>query len=440
MAFPIYVKQEKPPAEGETEGQSEFVQANEQTAIWRQSPREVDDEKYKSFYHQLTFDFDDPLLRMHTSADAPVQFYGLLYVPSKRDYRLFGFKEDHGLKLYARKILIRENFKELLPNHLRFIEGVVDSEDLPLNVSREMVQATPLLNKIKNVLVRRIASELETLAKEKPDSYRTFWQEFGSFIKEGIATDPDSKDKFTDLLRFQSSQAENAEELVSLAQYVGRMKPDQSEIYYIIGDDYKVVARSPHLEYFRKHNLEVLYLTDPLDSFMLVSLNEYNGKPLKNVDDAGLKLPEEKEAEAEKPAEEKISKDEFEALLARFKEALGDKVEDVRESKLLTDSPCRLVNPPGAPNTGLQRVQRLLGKEYELPKKILEINRGSSLIQQISARLAANPADQLINPLIEQLFDSALVSEGIHPNPADMLPRIQQLMEAAAQSTVAPSE
>ncbi len=439
VAFPIYLQQEKPPAEGETAGQVDWVQVNEQTAIWRQSPREVDDEKYKSFYHQLTFDFGDPLLRMHTSADAPVQFYALLYVPSKRDYRLFGFKEDHGLKLYARKILIRENFKELLPNHLRFIEGVVDSEDLPLNVSREMVQATPLLNKIKNVLVRRIAGELESLAKEKPDSYRTFWQEFGSFIKEGIATDPDSKDKFTDLLRFQSSRADSAEELVSLAQYVERMKPEQSEIYYIIGDDYKVVSRSAHLEYFRKHNLEVLYLTDPLDSFMLVSLNEYNGKPLKNVDDAGLKLPEEKEAETESPAEEKISKDDFEALLARFKEVLGDKVTDVRESKLLTDSPCRLVNPPGAPNTGLQRVQRLLGKEYELPKKILEINRGSSLIQQISARLAANPGDALINPLIEQLFDSALVSEGIHPNPADMLPRIQQLMEAAAKSTTASS-
>ncbi len=433
VAFPIYLKEQKPPAEGESEGQTQFAQVNEQTAIWRQSPREVDEDKYKSFYHQLTFDFGEPLLRLHASADAPVQFYALLYVPSKRDYRLFGFKEDHGLKLYARKILIRENFKELLPNYLRFIEGVVDSEDLPLNVSREMVQATPLLNKIKNVLVRRISGELETLAKEKPDSYHTFWQEFGSFIKEGIATDPDSKDKFTELLRFQSSRFDSAADLVSLAQYVERMKPEQSEIYYIIGDDYKVLSRSPHLEYFRKHNLEVLFLTDPLDSFMLVSLTEYNGKPLKNVDDAGLKLPEEKEAEAEAPAVEAISPDDFAALVVRFKEVLGDKVEDVRESKLLTDSPCRLVNPSGALNTGLQRVQRLLGKEYELPKKILEINRGSSLIQHISARLAARADDPIINPLVEQLFDSALVSEGLHPNPADMLPRIQQLMEAAAR-------
>ena len=435
MAYPIYVKEKKAPAEGEADSKIEFVQANEQTAIWRQSLQEVEEEKYKSFYHQLTLDFSDPLLRIHTSTDAPVQFYALLYVPSKKDYRLFGLKEDHGLKLYARKILIRENFKELLPNYLRFIEGVVDSEDLPLNVSREMVQATPLLNKIRSVLVRRVAGELETLAKEKPETYRIFWQEFGGFIKEGIATDPDSKAKFTDLLRFQSSRGESADDLTSLAQYIERMKPDQGEIYYIIGDDYKVVARSPHLEYFKKHELEVLYLTDPLDSFMLVGLTEYNGKPLKNVDDAGLNLPEE-EPDAQEQAAEAIAADDFETLLARFKEVLGDKVEDVRASKILTDSPCRLVNPPGALNTGLQRVQRLLGKEYEIPKKILEINRGSALIQNISTRLSANSGDPLINPLIEQLFDSALVSEGIHPNPADMLPRIQQLMEAAAKSTV----
>jgi molecular chaperone HtpG len=431
-AFPIYVKEQKPPAEGEKEGKTEFTQANQQVALWRQSPREVEEDKYKSFYQQLTLDFGDPLLRLHTSADAPVQFYALLYVPSKKDYRVFGVKEDYGLKLYSRKILIQENFKELLPKYLRFIEGVVDSEDLPLNVSRETVQSTPLLEKIKNVLVRRVAGELETLAEEKPDSYRTFWQEFGGFIKEGIATEPDSHGKFVDLLRFQSSKGESADDLISLTQYTGRMKEEQSEIYYILGDNYSVISRSPHLEYFRKHDIEVLYLTDPMDSFMLVGLREYNGKPLKNVDDAGLDLPEEEKVDEEKK-EEAIPSDQFEALVARFKEVLGDRVEDVRESKILTDSPCRLVNPAGALNTGMQRVQRLLDKDYQIPKKILEINRNSELIQNISARFSTNAEDELINPLIEQLFESALVTEGIHPNPADMVPRIQKLMEAAAQ-------
>ncbi|NJN98741.1 MAG: molecular chaperone HtpG, partial [Anaerolineales bacterium] len=433
VAFPIYLKERKPPAEGETEGKIEFTQINQQKAIWRQSPREVDEEKYESFYHQSTFDFGKPLLRVHTSADAPAQFYALLFIPSKRDYRLFGTKEDHGLKLYSRKILIRENFKELLPNYLRFIEGVVDSEDLPLNVSREMVQATPVLDKIKHVLVRRISGDLADLAKDKPDTYRTFWQEFGGFIKEGIAIDPDSRGKFTDLLRFQSSKGANAEEWVSLAEYVARMKADQSEIYYILGDDYNVISRSPHLEYFKKHDIEVLYLTDPMDSFMLVGLNDYSGKPLKNVDDAGLNLPEDSKSEAAKEAETALPADKFEALVTRFKEALKDRVEDVRESKILTDSPCRLVNPPNAMNTNMQRVQRLLGKDYQIPKKILEINRSSALVQNLAARLAANPDDALVNPLIEQLFESALVLEGIHPNPADMIPRIQQLMEAAAK-------
>jgi molecular chaperone HtpG len=431
-AFPIYVKEQKPPAEGEKEGKAEFVQANQQVALWRQSPREVEKDKYKSFYQQLTLDFGEPLLRLHTSADAPVQFYALLYVPSKRDYKLFGVKEDYGLKLYSRKILIQENFKELLPKYLRFIEGVVDSEDLPLNVSRETVQTTPLLAKIKNVLVRRVAGELETLAEEKPDTYRTFWQEFGGFIKEGIATEPDSHGKFVDLLRFPSSKGESADELVSLAQYAGRMKQDQSEIYYILGDDYGVISHSPHMEYFKKHDIEVLYLTDPMDSFMLVGLNEYNGKPLKNVDDAGLDLSEADKVDEEKK-EEAIPSDQFETLVARFKEVLGDRIEDVRESKILIDSPCRLVNPVGALNTGMQRVQRLLGKDYQIPKKILEINRNNGLIQNISARLAANAEDELINPLIEQLFESALVVEGIHPNPAEMVPRIQRLMEAAAK-------
>jgi len=314
---------------------------------------------------------------------------------------------------------------------LRFVEGVVDSEDLPLNVSREMVQATPVLNKIKKVLVRRIAGELSDLADDKPDTYRTFWQEFGTFIKEGIATDPDSKEKFTGLLRFPSTKGENADDLVSLAQYAGRMQADQSEIYYILGDDYDVVSRSPHLEYFKKHDIEVLCLTDPMDSFMLVSLSEFDGKPLKNVDDAGLDLPEEETPDKEQP--ETISGDEFEALTARFKDVLGDRVTDVRASKILTDSPCRLVNPPDAMNTGMQRVQRLLDKDYQIPKKILEIIRRSDLVQSIATRMSVDAEDVLINLLIEQLFESALVSEGIHPNPADMLPRIQQLMEAAAK-------
>jgi molecular chaperone HtpG len=434
IEFPIYLKEEKMKTgddEEKKEKEYEWNQINEQTAIWRQSQREVDNDKYQSFYRQLTMDFGEPLLRLHTSADAPVQFYALLFVPSKKDYRLFGTKEDYGLKLYARKVLIKENFKDLLPPYLRFIEGVVDSEDIPLNVSRELVQATPLIEKIKKTLLRRVASGLEELASEKPDTYKTFWKEFGPFLKEGLAIDPDAKSKFVDLLRFPSSHSANADDLVSLKQYAGRMKPDQKEIYYVIGDDYSAVARSAHLDYFKKHDIEVLYLIDPLDSFMLVSLTEYDNKPLKNVDDSNLDLPEEEKSAT--GAEEKISGDEFEALVTRVKAVLGDRIEAVRESKILVDSPVRLVNPPDALNANMARVQRLLGKDYRVPKKILEINRGHAMVQHLSARLAANSDDPLLTPLIEQLYESELLAEGIHPNPADMLPRIQQLMQAAAR-------
>lgn len=435
VAFPIHLKEEKRPAEGEEQAEKTFEwnQINEQSAIWRQSSREVDEDKYKSFYQQFTFDFGDPLLRVHTSADAPVQFYALLFVPSKKDYRMFGTKDDYGLKLYARKVLIKENFKDLLPNYLRFVEGVVDSEDIPLNVSREMVQATPLLEKIKGTLVRRLSSQLESLADDEPEKYRTFWREFGMYIKEGIATDPDAKGKFTDLLRFNSSKSDSPDDLISLKAYVDRMKADQSEIYYILGDDYKVLSRSPHLEYFRKHDIEVLYLTDPLDSFMLIGLSEYSGKPLKNVDDAGLELPETEEVEADKQAEEAISPDEFGQLVARFKEVLGDRVEDVVESKILTDSPARLVNPKDAMNVNMQRVQRLLGQDYQVPKKILEINRKNGLIQGLSAELAANADNLLVNVLIEQLYANELVTEGLHPNPAEMVSRVYEVMSAAVK-------
>jgi molecular chaperone HtpG len=434
VAFPIYSLEEKPPKEKDGEKTKEWTQINQQKAIWRQSPREVDEETYKSFYQQFTYDFGDPLLRIHTSADAPVQFYTLLFVPSRKDYKMFGNRDEYGLKLYARKVLIQENFKELLPNYLRFIEGVVDSEDIPLNVSREAVQNTPIIKKIEKVLVRRVASELTNLAESEPDKYKNFWKEFGGYIKEGVATEPDSKGKFTDLLRFQSSKGHGIDELVSLAEYTGRMKTDQSEIYYIIGDKYEVVERSPHLEYFKKHDIEVLYLTDPMDSFMLVGLTEYSGKNLKNIDDAGLDLPaEDKSDEADKP-EETISDDDFQKLVVRFKEVLGDKVEDVKESKILTDSPTRLVNPSDALNTNMQRVQRLLDKDFQIPKKILELNRHNGIVGGLSSRLSVNTGDVLINPLIEQLFENALVTEGIHPNPADMVPRLQTLLEAIAQA------
>ena len=414
VSFPIYV-------DGKV--------ANRQTALWRQSPQEVEAEQYFEFYKQLTLDFEKPLLYFHLVADAPVNMRSILYAPARRERGMLHLRTDYGLKLYSRKILIQEYNKDLLPNHFRFVEGVVDSEDLPLNISRETVQSNPMMRQIRRALTNRLVKELGTLAEERPDDYKVFWREFGVFIKEGVTTDPASHESLRDLLRFHSSQAEGSDGLISLKEYVSRMRENQKAIYYVLGDDLKSVARSPHLDYFRANGIEVLYLVDPFDSFMAFALKEYAGKPLQNVDDAGLDLSAAGTPETD--AGTAVSQPDFDRLVERFKTVLGDRVTDVRESKRLTDSPCRLVSPEATPDRDLQRVRRLLEQEYELPKKILELNRSHPLIQNLGCVLARSPDEVLVNTAIEQLFDNALLLEGLHPNPADMTPRIQVLMEAA---------
>jgi molecular chaperone HtpG len=415
VAFPIYLKED-----------GAFKQVNAQTALWRERPQSVSSEQHKHFYQQLTFDVQAPLLTVHFAADMPIQFYALLYVPSRRDYKLFRDAEDYGLKLYARKVLIKDNYRELLPPYLRFIEGVVDSEDLPLNVSREMVQATPLIARIRKALVGRIASELNALAHDDPERYATFYREFGHFLKEGVATDPSSHEKFVDLLRFTTSKTEPGQ-LTALKDYLERMPEGQAVIYYMLGDDLGVISRSSHLEYFRKHDTEVLLLTDPIDSFMLMGLSEYQGKKLQNIDDADLQLPSDSKLEI--PVDE-----DFISLSAFIKRHLGDKVAGVRESKVLSDSAARLVNPAGG-NASFYRVQRLMGREVEIPKKILELNPKSPIIQSLAARLHANDKDPLLPLLVEQLYENELLAEGLHPNPAEMLPRLQRLMAEVSKPT-----
>jgi molecular chaperone HtpG len=419
VAFPIYV--------GKPAGDQPQQPANRQTALWRQSPREVTAEQYEEFYKHLTLDFEKPLARVHMVTDAPVQMYAVLYVPSKRERGILALRTDHGLKLYSRKVLIQDYCKDLLPNHFRFVEGVVDSEDLPLNISRETIQATRLMEKMKSNLTRKLVDELERIAKEEPETYSKFWEQFGGFVKEGVATDPAGRDALLPLLRFRTSKSGDA--LASLADYVGRMKDDQKAIYYILGEDPRSVARSPHLDYFRKHDIEVLYLTETIDSFMVLGLREFDGKPVKNVDDAGLDLPQEA---AEMPSTaEQAPQDQFDVLVERFRKTLGDRITSVRESKLLTDSPCRLVSPEGEAERDMARVRRLLDQSFEVPKKLMEINRSHALIRNLARLVTRKPDDAIIDLSIEQLYENALLVEGIHPNPADMVGRIQALMEAA---------
>jgi len=402
---------------------------NQQTALWREPPQEVEEEAYEDFYRQLTLDFEKPLAHVHLVTDAPVNIRSILYVPRKRERGPLARRTDYGLKLYSRKILIQEYNKDLLPEYLQFVEGVVDSEDIPLNISRETVQSSRSVRHIQRALRGRVIRTLVELAEDQPEEYTTFWAEFGAFIKQGVATNPLDHDDLVPLLRFYTSKS--GDELASLSDYVERMAGDQGAIYYILGDDRASVARSPHLDSFRARDLEVLYLLEPLDGFMMQSLKEYEGLSLQNVDDPSLELPEVEEAEREGDAG--VAQADFERLTDRFKRALGDQVTEVRESKLLTDSPCRLVSPDAGPERELQRVRRLLERDFELQAKILELNRRHPLIQNLARLVANHPEDAVIDSTIEQLFENLLLLEGMHPNPAQMVPRIQTLLEAATE-------
>jgi len=402
-------------------------QVNQTKPLWRRAPREIEADAYKEFYRQLTMDWEPPLHHLHLSTDAPIDLHTILFVPSKRERGLLERRTEGKIKLYSRSVLIQEDAKDLLPNHFRFIEGVVDSEDLPLNVSRETVQRAPEIQRIRKTLTGRLTRELNQLAEQQPDTYRTFWTEFGPFLKEGIALDPSNKDDLLKLLRFHSTAGD---ELVSLSQYKERMVEDQKAIYYVLGSDLDSARNSPHLDALRARNIEALLLVDLVDSFMVSNLREYEGLPLQNADDPQLELPGLPEDETS----DAVSPEAFEQLSAWVKTVLGERITEVRASKTLKLSPARLVATNEGGARDMQRVQRLINRDYQVAPSVLELNRSHPLIRQLAERHSAQPDDVLNTAIVEQLYDSALLLDGLHPNPAQMVPRIQQLMEAASRA------
>jgi HSP90 family molecular chaperone len=418
IPFPIYIGDEK-----------QLV--NQQTALWRQQPREVEAAKYDEFYRQFTLDFEKPLTHAHMVADAPVQLYALLFVPQTPERTMFSLRKEDGLKLYARKVLIQEYSRDLLPEYFRFIQGVVDSEDLQLNVSRESIQSNRVIAQLKRVLTNKIVDMLKKMTTEAPaegeteSNYAKFWKNYSRFIKEGIATDRDSLDNLTPLLRYHSLN--HADKLVSLDEYVQELKPDQKKIYYILGDDDRSVSHSPHLDVFRHSGVDVLMMTDPLDSFVLITLNKYKEYDLAN---ASIEKPEgvkDESAEAGENKEETLPEETLHSLVDHFKNILGSRVADVRSTDRLIDSPARLVDKEGSMNQEVQRVYRMLQKDYDAPEKILEINPRHPILKKLSEQ----PEGELNKIIVEQIYEDALLIEGLHPDPAGMIARIQELMKAA---------
>ncbi len=410
IPYPIYI------------GDSE-EQVNRQSAIWRQQPREVEAKDYDEFYQQLTLDFDPPLAHAHMVVDGPVQMYALLFIPAKPDRGFFSLRKEDGLKLYARKVLIQEYHRELLPEYFWFVQGVVDLEDIPLNVTRELVQANRLMAQLKKLVTSKVIDTLKRLGEEDPEKYAAFWSGFSRFIKQGIAVEQVDPDALYPLLRFHTT-VETAHWL-SLDDYLQALSPEQQQIYYILGDDERSVLHSPHLDALRRQNFPALLMTDPIDAFMLTRLKTYKEKPLVNVASAKIELLEEEPVDDQAPH---LAPAETDLLIRRFSEQLGERVSIVRTTNRLSGSPARLVDPEGAPDQEIQRVYRLLNREFEPPRKVLELNPRHPILLRLSA---LNEDDPLSSLVIEQIFEDALLIEGLHPDPAGMIERIQKLMEAA---------
>jgi molecular chaperone HtpG len=412
ISFPIYLGEKK-------------EQVNRQTALWRQVPRKVNKKDYDDFYHQLTLDFSPPLTNIHLSVDAPVQMYAILFIPTKSERNIFSIRKEDGIKLYSCNVLIQEYCRDVLPEYYRFIQGVVDTEDLPLNVSRETIQANRIMVNLKKLVTSKVTSSLEKLAQDEPDNYSKFWEEYGHYIKEGVAIEQTEPDSLYPLLRFHTNNT--TDQWSSLNDYLSRMKPEQQDIYYILGDDERSVVYSPHLDIIRKHGFEVLLLTEAIDPFMVVRLANYKDHALVNVSSPDIKLPSiDTEPEAEKKPT--LDPNEWVSLIERFKSQLGDQVTDVRMTDRLTDSPARLVDPEGVPNQEMQRVYRMLHEDFKTPKKVLELNPHHPILMQLNP---LPPEAELSQMIIEQIFEDALLIEGLHPDPAGMIERIQKIIEAA---------
>jgi molecular chaperone HtpG len=414
---------------------------NDQPPIWVEPKNTLKEEQYHNFYEYLThFPGQKPLWYLHLSADSPFQFHSILFCPDANLEKLGFGRSDHGLHLCAKRILVQSDNRDLLPDYLRFLRGIVDSADLPLNVSREALQDNTVFRKMQKVITKKVLDHLDSFSKDEPEKYKKFYQEFGVILREGISTDFDHQDRIARLLRFGSTHSESRETLVSLEDYCGRMAEGQEQIYFITGTDPSSILRDPNLEVFRSRGLEVLVLTDPADEYLLSRLGEFEKKEIVSVDSAELKLPAKKKDESESadsksdPAADTPAG--FEGLLSLFREALQDQCQDVRQSERLTESDCCLVNAQGSMSTTMQRVLRMNTPDFEMAKMILEINPKSGLIKRLS-ELAGNTQNaEFIHQCARQLHANAMVLAGLAPNGNEMADRLQKFMlQLAEQKT-----
>lgn len=424
ITLPVYMK--KMPTydeKGNIVVSDEMEAVNQAAALWTRPKSEITDEQYQSFYKHVAHDYENPLAWSHAKVEGRQEYTELLYIPKRAPFDLYERERKHGIKLYVRRVFIMEDAEKLLPQYLRFIRGIIDSTDLPLNVSRELLQHSKDIDTIKAGCTKKILDLLQDLAQNKPEEYATFWQTFGSVLKEGLSEDSNNKEKIAKLCRFASTHTDDALQAVSLDTYIERMKPNQEAIYYVTSDTFAAAKNSPHLEIFRKKGIEVLLLSDRIDEWVVSSLTEFSGKPLVSVAKGDLDLgamADEKEKEAQKRDEES-----FKDLTEKIKSALNEEVKEVRITHRLTDSPACLVVDKNAMSANLERLLKSVGQAGMGSKPILEINPQHLLINKLNKETQ----DHRFNDLARIVYEQALLSEGGQlPDPANFVKRINHLL------------
>jgi molecular chaperone HtpG len=417
---------------GEKTTTTGFETINKASALWQRPKSEITDEQYQEFYKHLTHDYEPPLAWTHFKTDGNQQFTGLIFVPKNRPFDLDGTARRRGVRLFVKRVFIMDDCEELLPPWLRFVRGVVDSDDLPLNVSRELLQDSAVVRSIRKHVVKKTLDLLEKLSKDKPEDYTAFWKSFGAILKEGLAAEPDNREKLGTLVRYESSREEG---LTSLADYVSRMKEGQQAIYYVFGESRKALEGSPHLEALRKRGYEVLYLTDPVDEWAAQGLREFNGKPLVSALQADLKLQESAEEKREKEQQAEGLK----SLTERMKEVLKEAVREVRVSDRLTDSPVCLVLPEGGNPAFLERLLREHGRGMPRTQRILEVNPGHPVIEHLRKLHERDGKSEQVTEWVELLHDQALLTEGSPlEDPNRFAKRMTALLTQLAAQAVEP--
>ena len=432
VAIPVeMLKEAEPPAaaedgaEAETEAkvELEWEKVNKGTALWMRNKADIGDEEYHEFYKNTCHDFENPLTWAHNRVEGKHEYTSLLFVPSRAPFDMWEREQKHGVKLYVRRVFIMDEADKLMPHYLRFVKGVVDSDDLPLNVSREILQHDKKIDSIRSANVKRVLGLLEKLAKDDETKYQAFWKEFGKVLKEGPAEDISNREKIGGLLRFATTRSEGDAQTVSLDQYIERMAEKQEKIYYITADNLSAARNSPHLEVFKKKAIEVLLLTDRVDEWLVSHFTDYRGKHLQSVAKGELDLGELEDKEDKEKAEK--AAEEHKHVIERVKTALGDTVKEVRVSSRLTESPACLVVDHYDMSQNLARVLKQLGQDAPMPTPIIEINLDHPLLQ----RMEGEADEDKFTELARLVFDQALLAEGGQlEDPAAFVHRLNRLM------------